>query len=281
MSSTRGSEGGAGSSKASGPATGKVDGVEIDITTAGAGTLFVQQSYVSARDNAEVEGEDSRGASAGAGSDKSTKKSGASGRPLSRGGRIGRSKAKELMDDYKRAAASSASTSRSRGRRRTRDWDEWPPSWEQVCAVRHPMQVDARRRDLTCQEPEEALDMESPDLLLERGIADYTFLPAPGGLLGKGKFSTVYKVIDSQGRYVSLLHDPRFLVWNAMEMGADPQARSQAHTPASASPSNSSTSATRAHSARPPTYTSMPDQSGWMDPHAGPFLPCRHVSFLT
>jgi hypothetical protein len=41
--------------------------------------------------------------------------------------------------------------------------------------------------------------------MLERGIAEYTFLPEhEGGVLGKGKFSTVYKVKGRDGAHVSL-----------------------------------------------------------------------------
>ncbi|ORY31407.1 hypothetical protein BCR39DRAFT_526549 [Naematelia encephala] len=49
----------------------------------------------------------------------------------------------------------------------------------------------------------------SPDSLLEFGIADYTFLPiSQGGVLGRGKFSTVYKVISIDGQYFALKHTP-------------------------------------------------------------------------
>lgn len=40
------------------------------------------------------------------------------------------------------------------------------------------------------------------DALLERGIGDYAFLPAPEGLLGRGKFSSVYKVTGPDGKLV-------------------------------------------------------------------------------
>lgn len=44
----------------------------------------------------------------------------------------------------------------------------------------------------------------SPDGLLERGIDGYTFIPEDqGGVLGRGKFSTVYKVTDIEGVDVS------------------------------------------------------------------------------
>jgi hypothetical protein len=42
----------------------------------------------------------------------------------------------------------------------------------------------------------------SPDVLLQRGIAGYTY--APRGVLGKGKFSTVYKVYDQDSQPVSI-----------------------------------------------------------------------------
>ncbi|KAL7423208.1 hypothetical protein Q5752_002508 [Cryptotrichosporon argae] len=47
----------------------------------------------------------------------------------------------------------------------------------------------------------------SPDLLLHCGIADYTFVPqSAGGVLGRGKFSTVYKVTGADGQHYALKH---------------------------------------------------------------------------
>lgn len=59
---------------------------------------------------------------------------------------------------------------------------------------------------LTLQTREEPLSLPptSADALLERGIGDYTFLPAPEGLLGRGKFSTVYKVLGADEKNVSM-----------------------------------------------------------------------------
>ncbi|WOO77685.1 Serine/threonine-protein kinase MARK2 [Vanrija pseudolonga] len=55
----------------------------------------------------------------------------------------------------------------------------------------------------------------SPDSLLLRGIADYTYLPASaGGILGRGKFSTVYRVTagatSASGKVFALKHTPLY-----------------------------------------------------------------------
>ncbi|KAL1408313.1 hypothetical protein Q8F55_005119 [Vanrija albida] len=55
----------------------------------------------------------------------------------------------------------------------------------------------------------------SPDSLLLRGIADYTYLPASaGGVLGRGKFSTVYRVTagtsSASGKVFALKHTPLY-----------------------------------------------------------------------
>jgi hypothetical protein len=43
------------------------------------------------------------------------------------------------------------------------------------------------------------------DRLLERGIDGYTFVSSSsGGVLGRGKFSSVYKVIGPDGKFVSI-----------------------------------------------------------------------------
>lgn len=52
---------------------------------------------------------------------------------------------------------------------------------------------------------EKVHSVRSADELLHSGIADYTFLPGEEGVLGRGKFSTVYKVKDSDGQHVSPL----------------------------------------------------------------------------
>lgn len=45
--------------------------------------------------------------------------------------------------------------------------------------------------------------LNTPDVLLERGIGEYTFIPGPEeGVLGKGKFSVVYKVVGPDGQHV-------------------------------------------------------------------------------
>ncbi|EIW73628.1 hypothetical protein TREMEDRAFT_59801 [Tremella mesenterica DSM 1558] len=56
---------------------------------------------------------------------------------------------------------------------------------------------------------EEVVVTSSPDWLLESGIGEYTFVPSSsGGILGKGKFSTVYKVLSSNGQNYALKHTP-------------------------------------------------------------------------
>ena len=53
------------------------------------------------------------------------------------------------------------------------------------------------------QYKDEPVVVDSPDHLLDAGIAEYTFEPASeGGVLGKGKFSTVYKADSADGRTV-------------------------------------------------------------------------------
>ncbi|WVW84542.1 hypothetical protein I302_106576 [Kwoniella bestiolae CBS 10118] len=51
----------------------------------------------------------------------------------------------------------------------------------------------------------------NPDHLLKHGITEYTYLhSSSGGVLGKGKFSTVYKVLGVDGSYYALKHTPLF-----------------------------------------------------------------------
>lgn len=57
------------------------------------------------------------------------------------------------------------------------------------------------------QTKEEPKVVSTPDSLLQNGIAGFTYLPySSEGVLGRGKFSTVYKVIGSDGNFVSLYH---------------------------------------------------------------------------
>jgi len=83
-----------------------------------------------------------------------------------------------------------SSTSRERKKLQER---KWPLDWDDVREI---------REDPTCSSATEA------DVWLERGIGDYTFLPAPEGLLGKGKFSSVYKVSGPDGTIYALKHTP-------------------------------------------------------------------------
>ncbi|WWC88791.1 uncharacterized protein L201_003704 [Kwoniella dendrophila CBS 6074] len=56
---------------------------------------------------------------------------------------------------------------------------------------------------------EDPITAAHPDYLLKHGITEYTYLPlSSGGLLGKGKFSTVYKVLGADGLYYALKHTP-------------------------------------------------------------------------
>ncbi|WWC70647.1 uncharacterized protein I206_104598 [Kwoniella pini CBS 10737] len=58
---------------------------------------------------------------------------------------------------------------------------------------------------------EDPINNPNPDSLLKYGITEYTYLPAAsGGVLGKGKFSTVYKVLGADGFYYALKHTPLF-----------------------------------------------------------------------
>ncbi|OCF73059.1 CAMK/CAMKL protein kinase [Kwoniella mangroviensis CBS 8886] len=51
----------------------------------------------------------------------------------------------------------------------------------------------------------------NPDHLLKHGITEYTYLhSSSGGILGKGKFSTVYKVLGADGVYYALKHTPLY-----------------------------------------------------------------------
>lgn len=75
---------------------------------------------------------------------------------------------------------------------------EWPPRWSAVREGKDPQWGIVQ--DI------------SPDALLSRGIAEYTFMSAEeGGVLGRGKFSTVYKVKGTDGQVVSLLEMRRGL----------------------------------------------------------------------
>lgn len=51
---------------------------------------------------------------------------------------------------------------------------------------------------------EDPMITASPDAMLHRGVAEYTFIPDyEGGVLGRGKFSTVFKVKGTDGLHVS------------------------------------------------------------------------------
>jgi len=50
--------------------------------------------------------------------------------------------------------------------------------------------------------------VRSADELLEWGIGDLTFVHGEDGVLGRGKFSTVYKVLDAEGKEYALKHTP-------------------------------------------------------------------------
>lgn len=112
---------------------------------------------------------------AGPSSPRRSRRIGTGSRPPSRG--IARRRAR-LSDDE-----SDEATENRKG-----SGDEWPPSWSNICS----------------EQPAAPVVDVSPDALLARGVAEYTLMAAiQGGVLGRGKFSTVYKVRGSDGQIVS------------------------------------------------------------------------------
>ena len=86
-------------------------------------------------------------------------------------------------------------------RRRPHDSFETERSWSDLIDQAVSWPNGGRAEPSQAEEASRLLN--SPDSLLERGIADYTFLPVEaGGLLGRGKFSTVYKVLRQDGKLV-------------------------------------------------------------------------------
>lgn len=108
--------------------------------------------------------------------------------------------------------------------------------------------------------------VRSADELLDSGIADYTFIPGEEGVLGRGKFSTVYKVKDSDGRHVRLWLDTS-VPPKADERGhcAGNLVRSETYTSIPTPSPDSGEVATRTHLARTNTTPPMPYRSTWMD----------------
>lgn len=130
---------------------------------------------------------------------------------------------------------------------------------------------------MLAQAKDEAVSLlpSAADALLERGVGDYTFLPAPEGLLGRGKFSTVYKVLGLDGKPVSwTCHSMKIVLRRKLIKTV----RSQAYTSSPTSPPNSCSAVTRAHT--PGSITSTP-MSCWgrrMDKDRRSFLPYRYVA---
>ncbi|WWD18370.1 hypothetical protein CI109_102820 [Kwoniella shandongensis] len=69
-----------------------------------------------------------------------------------------------------------------------------PTQWEDITATHEEPQI-----------------VRTPDSLLKHGISDYTYVPfSAGGVLGRGKFSTVYKVLGDDGKFRALKHTPLY-----------------------------------------------------------------------
>lgn len=108
------------------------------------------------------------------------------------------------------------SPSRSNKRRQSPSaWATIPTKWEDIvtvsalgrpctCSERLFLCVEEKLMYMGTQIKEEPVTMATPDSLLQNGIAEFTYLPySSEGVLGRGKFSTVYKVTGSDGNYVS------------------------------------------------------------------------------
>jgi hypothetical protein len=122
------------------------------------------------------------------------------------------------------------------------------------------------------QEKEDPVLTDSPDKLLERGIADYTYLPAAsGGVLGKGKFSTVYKVLSADNQAV------RRKVGCPTPCPLTHVVGPQAYRFTPPPPLDIISAPAGTDAARPATTASMPDRRRWLGTHRGPFLSYRCV----
>ncbi|OCF43897.1 CAMK/CAMKL protein kinase [Kwoniella heveanensis CBS 569] len=74
-----------------------------------------------------------------------------------------------------------------------------------------PMPGSFARWDELVKLHEDPVTVATTDSLLRHGIAEYTYIPqAFGGVLGRGKFSTVYKVLGADGAYYALKHTPLY-----------------------------------------------------------------------
>jgi hypothetical protein len=126
----------------------------------------------------------------------------------------------------RRSRSRPASRGGSRSRERRREDAKWPPEWDDVVKVSVLTGLELRgftrsqgedppNRDigwtdgwvLTVAQKasvEDPMITASPDAMLHRGVAEYTFIPDyEGGVLGRGKFSTVFKVKGTDGLHVS------------------------------------------------------------------------------
>ncbi|WVR06254.1 hypothetical protein IAU60_003284 [Kwoniella sp. DSM 27419] len=74
-----------------------------------------------------------------------------------------------------------------------------------------PFPLNVMRWEDLLKQHEDPHTMPTTDSLLRQGIAEYTYVPqALGGVLGRGKFSTVYKVLGADGSYYALKHTPLY-----------------------------------------------------------------------
>ncbi|WVF69341.1 hypothetical protein IAT40_004117 [Kwoniella sp. CBS 6097] len=74
-----------------------------------------------------------------------------------------------------------------------------------------PMPGSFARWDEIVKHHEDPVSVATTDSLLRHGIAEYTYIPqASGGVLGRGKFSTVYKVLGADGIHYALKHTPLY-----------------------------------------------------------------------
>ncbi|WVQ96840.1 hypothetical protein IAU59_003947 [Kwoniella sp. CBS 9459] len=74
-----------------------------------------------------------------------------------------------------------------------------------------PMPGSFARWDDLVKLHEDPVTAATSDSLLRHGIAEYTYIPRTlGGVLGRGKFSTVYKVLGADGAHYALKHTPLY-----------------------------------------------------------------------
>lgn len=109
-----------------------------------------------------------------------------------------------------------------------------------------------------------------------RGIETYRFLPAAdGGVLGRGKFSTVYKVTDTEGKEVRPPSSQSARLATSRKLRT---VCAQAHGVTPSPPSHRRKAAQRADAPGAGTHPPMPGWRTRIDPHRGPLLPHRCVA---